>query len=593
MHAAVLLEAGGRAIYIDPAQGNFEGLPKADLIIITDIHGDHLVPQMIEKLKKPSTQIFAPESVAKTVTAAQVMRYGDTKRWESWTIEAVAAYNIKHGPAAGQVFHDNGRGNGYVLTYGGKRFYISGDTEGTPEMGALKNIDVALVCMNLPYTMSPEEAVDAVKSFRPKVVIPYHYRGSDLSALKNGLAGTGIEVRLLEWYPEGQGGGPPDGPGGRGGPGAPGGRGAAPGAPNAPAQQNNQGGRGGMAAAPGPPSPEILPDQRTVFRFVAPKASEVTLTADFWLQESRVEQMKKDEQGVWTFTSPPLYPGFYSYYFTVDGVQAADPKNIWVKAGVRTLRSVFEVPGAQDDWEAVRNVPHGDVRVIWYHSSSVGNERRMHVYVPPGYDSSRERYPVLYLLHGGDDRDDGWTQIGRAGFILDNLIAQGKAKPMIVAMPYVYAVEPNSPEYPNNSAMFAKDFVSDLMPYVEKNYRVLATPENRALGGLSLPNIMTDLAFANMDKFNFIGFTGNGLSNDRIAAYEKQFPGVLEDPANVKRIKIWIGDGVNARTYAGSRNLAENMKKRGYDATFSMSRGIHEWPWFRHEFYEMAQVLFR
>jgi L-ascorbate metabolism protein UlaG (beta-lactamase superfamily) len=269
MHAAVLLEAGGRAIYIDPAQGNFEGLPKADLIIITDIHPDHLVLQTIDSLKKASTQIFAPESVAKTVTAAQVMRYGETRRWESWIIEAVAAYNIKHGPSAGQVFHDKGRGNGYVFTYGGKRFYISGDTEGTTEMASLKNIDVALMCMNMPYTMSPEEAAEAVKSFRPKVVMPYHYRGSDLSVFQKGLVGTGIEARLLEWYPEGQGG--------------------APGAPTAP---NTQGGgrSSGSPATSGPPSPEILPDQRVVFRLIAPKAADVTLTADFWLQESRVEQ---------------------------------------------------------------------------------------------------------------------------------------------------------------------------------------------------------------------------------------------------------------------------------------------------------------
>ena len=119
-----------------------------------------------------------------------------------WTIEAIPAYNLKRGPAPGKLFHDKGRGNGYVLTYRGKRFYFSGDTEGVPEMRALKNIDVAFVCMNLPYTMPPEEAADAVQAFHPKIVIPYHYRGSDLAVFQKGLEGTGIEVRLLEWYPK-------------------------------------------------------------------------------------------------------------------------------------------------------------------------------------------------------------------------------------------------------------------------------------------------------------------------------------------------------------------------------------------------------
>ena len=115
---------------------------------------------------------------------------------------AVPMYNLKRGPSPGKLFHDKGRGNGYIVTYGGKRFYISGDTEGTPEMRQLKNIDVAFVCMNLPYTMPPEEAADAVKAFHPKIVIPYHYRGSDLSVFQKALEGTGIEVRLLEWYPK-------------------------------------------------------------------------------------------------------------------------------------------------------------------------------------------------------------------------------------------------------------------------------------------------------------------------------------------------------------------------------------------------------
>ncbi|MGB8064812.1 MAG: MBL fold metallo-hydrolase [Candidatus Sulfotelmatobacter sp.] len=202
-HASTLIEAGGKTIYLDPAKpAKLTGLPKADLILITDIHGDHMDPDSIQEISKGDTEILAAPAVVQTVTSAKPIANGETKTWQGWTIEAVPAYNLKRGPAPGKLFHDKGRGNGYVLTYGGKRFYFSGDTENIPEMRALKNIDVAFVCMNLPYTMPPEEAADAVRAFHPKIVIPYHYRGSDLSVFQKRLEGTGIEVRLLDWYPK-------------------------------------------------------------------------------------------------------------------------------------------------------------------------------------------------------------------------------------------------------------------------------------------------------------------------------------------------------------------------------------------------------
>lgn len=202
-HASTLIEAGGKTIYLDPAKPvKFDALPKADLILITDIHGDHMDPDAIKAISKSGTEIISSPAVAQTVTTAKSLANGEKTTWQTWTIEAIPAYNLKRGPAPGKLFHDKGRGNGYVLTYGGKRFYFSGDTEGVPEMRALKNIDVAFVCMNLPYTMPPEEAAEAVKAFHPKIVIPYHYRGSDLSVFQKALQGTGIEVRLLDWYPK-------------------------------------------------------------------------------------------------------------------------------------------------------------------------------------------------------------------------------------------------------------------------------------------------------------------------------------------------------------------------------------------------------
>jgi L-ascorbate metabolism protein UlaG (beta-lactamase superfamily) len=200
-HASMTIEAGGKVIHVDPwNQGNFEGLPKADLILITDIHPDHLDQAAIDKVHQNGTVFIAPAAVAKTITAAKVLRNGESTTWEQWTIEAVPMYNLKRGPTPGTFFHDKGRGNGYILTYGGTRFYIAGDTEGIPEMRALKNIDVAFVPMNLPYTMTPEEAADAVRAFHPRVVYPYHYRDSDTEAFKKALDGTGIDVRLRNWY---------------------------------------------------------------------------------------------------------------------------------------------------------------------------------------------------------------------------------------------------------------------------------------------------------------------------------------------------------------------------------------------------------
>ena len=200
-HAAAMIEAGGDRIYIDPAKpANIAGLQPGDLILITDIHGDHMDADDIKALSKDGTVIIAPTSVQQTITAAKVLDIGGSTTWRKWKIAAVPMYNIKHVQPNGTPFHTKGRGDGYVLTYGGKNFYFAGDTEGTPEMRALKNIDVAFIPMNLPYTMTPDEAADAVKAFHPKVAIPYHYMGQDTAVFKKDLEGTGIDVRLLDWY---------------------------------------------------------------------------------------------------------------------------------------------------------------------------------------------------------------------------------------------------------------------------------------------------------------------------------------------------------------------------------------------------------
>lgn len=204
-HATVLLQCGAHNVYVDPVHDtSYEGLPKADLILITDIHGDHLDLPGIELVRQASTTIVAPPAVAEKLPSKDltlvVLKNGDRKPIDGVGVEAVPMYNLTRGPKAGELFHDKGRGNGYILTLGEKRVYLSGDTECTPEMKAMKAIDIAFVCMNLPYTMPPSEAAVCVNAFRPKVVYPYHYRGSDPAEFKKAVTGTDVDVRVRDWY---------------------------------------------------------------------------------------------------------------------------------------------------------------------------------------------------------------------------------------------------------------------------------------------------------------------------------------------------------------------------------------------------------
>jgi L-ascorbate metabolism protein UlaG (beta-lactamase superfamily) len=203
-HASVLFQWHGEAIYVDPTASAVAdpSLPKADVVFITDIHPDHLDPGGLDKVRKAGTQVVGPQAVADKAKVDVVMANGDTRQVLDVVATAVPMYNLKRGPAAGKLYHDKGRGNGYELAFDSERVYLSGDTECTPEMKALEKIDVAFVCMNLPYTMAPAEAAECIAAFKPKVLIPYHYRGSDLGDLDKGLAGKGIEIRKREWYPK-------------------------------------------------------------------------------------------------------------------------------------------------------------------------------------------------------------------------------------------------------------------------------------------------------------------------------------------------------------------------------------------------------
>ncbi|HYR87189.1 MAG TPA: MBL fold metallo-hydrolase [Terriglobia bacterium] len=202
MHAAVQIRYANQVITVDPTGmgGDYNTLPKADIVLVTDIHGDHLDPATIAKASKPNATVVAPSAAAAQIKGATVIANGETKTINGVSIEAVPMYNLQRGPSAGQLFHTKGRGNGYVVNVGGKRLYFAGDTECIPEMKALKNIDAAFIPMNLPYTMPPSEAAECVKAFKPKIAYPYHYMGSDLKQFEDALKGSGVEVRVRDWY---------------------------------------------------------------------------------------------------------------------------------------------------------------------------------------------------------------------------------------------------------------------------------------------------------------------------------------------------------------------------------------------------------
>jgi enterochelin esterase family protein len=356
-------------------------------------------------------------------------------------------------------------------------------------------------------------------------------------------------------------------------------------------------------------SPEVQSDHRVTFRVYAPKAAEVTVGGD-WAASGPVK-LEKDDKGVWAATVGPLAPDFYSYSFNVDGVKTLDPKNATIKQGVSSLDNMFFLPGEEAAFMENRAVPHGDVRIVWYHSSTLDTQRRMHVYTPPGYDGSQERYPVLYLLHGGGDEDSGWSTVGRAGFILDNLLAEKKAKPMLVVMPNgslprpanLPRLTPGTTPSPEVAAAlaaaqerFTNELLKDVVPHVEKNFRVLADSDHRALAGLSMGGGQTlRVVTTNPDRFAYVGVWSAGLGGPNAGDFEKRNATFLDNPDKVNRaVKLFsISVGDKDFTAAGSRNLAEVLEKHGIKNELHVSGGGHTWINWRHYLNDFAPQLFQ
>ena len=378
-------------------------------------------------------------------------------------------------------------------------------------------------------------------------------------------------------------------------------------------------------------SPDVQSDRRVTFRILAPNAQKVELRSPGDIpglggRGGTPLQFTKNADGVWEATTSAVPAGAYRYTFVVDGVTVADSRNPATSQTNTTVYSLAVVPGS--DVFDTKNVPHGAVASVYYNSTTLGGIRRMHVYTPPGYEAGRDKYPVFYLLHGAGDVDDSWSSVGRAGFILDNLIASGKAKPMIVVMPAGHvngaggalgAPKPAvaAPVIPaaGQPDPFTNDFVNDLMPYVEKNYRVLTDRQNRAIAGLSMGGSQTlNIAIPHLEKFAYIGVFSSGIlgggGRGRGAApgdaataapappfgeaWEKVNLAALDNAAGKRGLRVfWFSTGKEDGLITTSRNTVDLLKKHGFSPVFLESEGAHTWLNWRDYLAAFAPQLFQ
>ena len=360
----------------------------------------------------------------------------------------------------------------------------------------------------------------------------------------------------------------------------------------------------GLAQSPQQPqppepliSPEVHSDNRVTFRFRAPNAKEVLLDRE----GTEPVPMQKDEQGVWSITVDPLEPDFYGYTFEADGVRLIDPSNHLMKPNLLNPQSVVHVPGpASLPWE-INDVPHGVIHHHFYRSGIVGDERDFYVYTPPGYSpNAKKLYPALYLLHGFSDDASGWTAVGRAHVILDNLIAQGKAKPMIVVMPLGYG----APEIVShgvgafhdpglrqrNYQRFRDALVNEVIPQVEAAYRVSKDRNSRAIAGLSMGGAESLLTGLNtLDHFAWIGaFSSGGLTED----FEAEFP-ALDPKANSQLRLLWIACGTDDHLIEINRKFRDWLKSKAIQHSDIETPGAHTWMVWRRNLARFAPLLFQ
>jgi enterochelin esterase-like enzyme len=345
-------------------------------------------------------------------------------------------------------------------------------------------------------------------------------------------------------------------------------------------------------------SPEVLSDGRVTFRFPAPNAQRVAVSIE---GQTTPVPMQKDGQGVWSVTVGPLAPDIYGYSFVADEVSLIDPANPLLKPNLLHTESAVHVPGSSSvPWELV-DMPHGEIHHHFYHSKIAADEHDFYVYTPPGYDTRGPEYPVLYLLHGFSDDASGWTAVGRAHLVLDHLIADGKAKPMIVVMPLGYGdLEVvrrgwgawRDPQLAwRNLDKFSDLLLSEIMPQVEQFYRVKPDREWRAIAGLSMGGAESLLTGLNhLDQFAWVGaFSSGGLETRPFA---QEFPG-LGAGANQKLKLLWIACGTEDALIEPNRRFKSWLKQQGVAYTQVETPGMHTWMVWRRNLAAFAPLLFR
>jgi enterochelin esterase family protein len=356
----------------------------------------------------------------------------------------------------------------------------------------------------------------------------------------------------------------------------------------------------GQAQTPLPVSPEVHPDGRVTFRVRAPRASEVTVRGE-WMRGP--EKLAKEDSGVWSVTVGPIPPDIYSYSFSIDGATVLDPLNNRIKSSSRGAgASVVEIRGGL--MHEIRETPHGSVQAQWYESAIIGGTRRIFVYTPPGYENDVSiRYPVLYLLHGNGDTESEWTSFGRANFILDNLIAEGKVRPMLVVMPFGHTVPPNDLSVTTrarNTQLLEEDLLQNIIPTVEKRYRTAPGAKNRAIAGLSMGGGQSiNIGLNNLGVFSWIAVfsagAGGGGPQRAAQAFEERAAAVLADKAgtNKKLSLLWIACGKDDAAMAGAEQLAAILEKNGIRHTLHKTEGAHTWRVWRRYLAELTPMLFR
>lgn len=363
-------------------------------------------------------------------------------------------------------------------------------------------------------------------------------------------------------------------------------------------------------------SPEIHGNNTVTFRFKAPKAVRVQLTGDFLpvqknakFEAPGIVDLKEGQEGVWEHTTPePLKPELYSYSFIVDGLRVNDPANVYLIRDVSTLTNVFIIGGDRADFYKVNPVPHGTVSRVWYDSPALGLERRMTVYTPAGYETGGKRYPVLYLLHGMGGDEEAWISLGRTAQILDNLIAQGKAKPMIVVMPNGNASQEAAPgessrgmvpptmQLPKTMEGSYEQAFPEIVKFIDKNYRTIKSKSGRAIAGLSMGGFHSlHISKQYPDMFNYVGLFSAAIMPNKEASspiYENM-EGKLKVQFDKNPALYWIAIGKTDFLYKANEEYRKLLDKKGYKYTYYESDEGHIWKNWRIYLTEFVPMLFR